>query len=82
MNDFEVGMDELTGPANLRAYLAEFLGTTLFLAVAAGAVLLVMYELGRMVFAQRDHPPDRRMLVAGFLFGLMVMYATGLLIVT
>jgi len=40
MNDFEVGMEDLTTPANLRAYAAEFMGTMLFVLMGTTAVIV------------------------------------------
>jgi ZIP family zinc transporter len=54
--------------------------TTFFLAVGAGAIAQVVYELGRL-FARRAgsglHAPLN---AAGLLVGLLIMYATGLLV--
>ena len=41
MNGFQLGLDELTTPANLRAYAAELIGTMFFLVLATGAVIAI-----------------------------------------
>jgi zinc transporter ZupT len=54
--------------------------TTLFLAVGAGAIAQVVYELGRL-FARRSGAGFLGPLnVAGLLSGMLIMYATGLLV--
>ncbi len=71
-------------PTVLGAWLGGFTyspaWTTLFLAVGAGAIAQVVYELGRL-FARRAgaglHAPLN---VAGLLVGMLIMYATGLLV--
>ncbi len=40
MNDFEMGMEDLTTPANLRAYAAEFMGTLLFVLMGTASVIV------------------------------------------
>ena len=55
---------------------------TFFFAVGAGAILQVIYEVGRLIL---DRESGRSWAssynVAGFLMGLAIMYATGLLVV-
>ena len=54
--------------------------TTLFLAIGAGAIAQVVYELGRL-FARRAGTDLRTPLnVAGLMMGMVIMYATGLLV--
>ena len=54
--------------------------TTLFLAVGAGAIAQVVYELGRL-FARRSGAALQAPLnVAGVLAGMVIMYLTGLLV--
>jgi zinc transporter, ZIP family len=54
--------------------------TTLFLAVGAGAIAQVVYELGRL-FARRSGAALQAPLnVAGVLTGMLIMYLTGLLV--
>lgn len=53
---------------------------TLFLAVGAGAIFQVVYELGRMMIRQASDEVATLTNVAGFVTGLLVMYGTGLLV--
>jgi ZIP family zinc transporter len=53
---------------------------TLFLAVGAGAIFQVVYELGRMMVRQASDEVATLTNVAGFVTGLLVMYGTGLLV--
>lgn len=54
----------------------------LFLAIGAGAILQVIYELF-LIFARQDQPALASAYnVSGFLLGLGIMYGTGLLVVT
>ena len=58
----------------------EILSTTLFFAVGAGAIVLVVYELWRL-FARRSPGGLLAPLnAAGVLLGMVVMYLTGLLV--
>ena len=41
MNEEMLGMEELTTPKNIRAYIAEFIGTMLFVLIGTGAVIVV-----------------------------------------
>ena len=41
MNGFQLGLDEVGSPANLRAYLAELIGTMLFVVLATGTAIAV-----------------------------------------
>ncbi len=50
---------------------------TLFLAVGAGAIFQVVYEIVRLMGAERAAAGHR---VAGFVAGLLLMYLTGLLV--
>ena len=50
---------------------------TLFLAVGAGAIFQVVYDVARLMAGERP-PPGYR--IAGFVAGLLVMYLTGLLV--
>ena len=56
--------------------------TTFFFAVGAGAIVQVIYEVGRLIL---DRESSRNWAssynVVGFLMGLAIMYATGLLVV-
>lgn len=53
---------------------------TLFLAVGAGAIFQVVYELARMVARQAGDDPMTATNLAGFACGLLVMYLTGLFV--
>jgi ZIP family zinc transporter len=53
---------------------------TLFLAVGAGAIFQVVYELARMMVRQGGDELATVTNVAGFVCGLLVMYATALLV--
>ena len=52
---------------------------TLFLAVGAGAIFQVVYELVKMMIAD-GRTPAFGYQVAGFAAGLLVMYLTGLFV--
>ena len=71
-------------PTVLGAWIGGFtyspVWTTLFFAVGAGAIVLVVYELWRL-FARRSPGGLLAPLnAAGVLVGMLVMYATGLLV--
>lgn len=75
------------GPAILGTWIAGFaysnLLTTLFLAVGAGAILQVIYEVGRMILKDSDRikqPALSGTNLAGLTVGIAIMYATGLLV--
>jgi ZIP family zinc transporter len=53
---------------------------TLFLAAGAGAIFQVVYELVRMMVRQGGDEPATVTNVTGFVCGLLVMYATALLV--
>jgi zinc transporter ZupT len=53
--------------------------TTLFFAIGAGAIAQVVYELWRL-FARREAGLSSPLNAAGLVTGLLIMYATGLLI--
>lgn len=55
---------------------------TLFLAVGAGAILQVVYEIVQLFSRQHAGGLVSAHNLSGFLAGLMIMYGTGLLIVT
>lgn len=46
MNGFQLGLDEVGSPANLRAYLAEMIGTMLFVVLATGTAIAVSVAAG------------------------------------
>jgi zinc transporter ZupT len=54
--------------------------TTLFLAVGAGAIAQVVYELGRLFARRAGAGLSAPLNVAGLLTGMIIMYATGLLV--
>mgnify|MGYP000035336998 FL=1 len=71
-------------PTILGAWFGGFVyspvAATVFLAIGAGAIFQVVYELGRMM---AQHAQDELMTatnVAGFVMGLAVMYLTGLFV--
>jgi zinc transporter ZupT len=71
-------------PTVLGAWLGGFTyspaWTTFFLAIGAGAIAQVVYELWRL-FARRAGAGLLAPLnVAGLLIGMVIMYATGLLV--
>ncbi|HET6837939.1 MAG TPA: hypothetical protein VFH24_07825, partial [Gemmatimonadales bacterium] len=80
-----VGLGVLAGiPTILGAWIGGFTyspaWTTLFLAIGAGAIAQVVFELSRL-FARREsgglHTPLN---AAGLMAGMLIMYATGLLV--
>jgi zinc transporter ZupT len=54
---------------------------TLFLAVGAGSIFQVVYELARMVARQAGDEMATATNLAGFCCGLLIMYVTGLFVV-
>jgi zinc transporter ZupT len=54
--------------------------TTFFLAVGAGAIAQVVYELGRLFARRAGAGLQAPLNVAGLLTGMLIMYATGLLV--
>jgi zinc transporter ZupT len=53
---------------------------TLFLAVGAGAIFQVVYELVKMTVRQAGDELVTAMNLAGFVAGLLIMYVTGLFV--
>jgi hypothetical protein len=47
----------------------------------AGAIFLVIYQIGRLILRDTVSRTDTRDLAAGLIAGLAIMYLTGLLIV-
>lgn len=79
------GLGLLAGaPTILGAWLGGFgtspLWATLFLAIGAGAVAQVVFQLVRMFRRDPDRGLTSPLNAAGVLLGLVVMYATGLLV--
>jgi zinc transporter, ZIP family len=54
--------------------------TTLFLAIGAGAIAQVVYELWRLFARRAEGGLTAPLNVAGLMAGMMIMYATGLLV--
>jgi ZIP family zinc transporter len=71
-------------PTVLGAWLGGFTyspaWTTLFLAVGAGAIAQVVYELWRLFSRRTDVSLGTPLNAAGLLTGVLIMYATGLLV--
>ena len=71
-------------PAILGAWIGGFLANdvlgVLFFAVAAGAALQVVVEVGRYVARRAPGGLTSGYAVGGFLAGLAIMYVTGLLV--
>jgi zinc transporter, ZIP family len=71
-------------PTILGAWLGGFtyspIGTTLFLAVGAGAIAQVVYELWRLLSRRGAAHQYAPLNTAGLFVGLLLMYATGLLV--
>jgi zinc transporter ZupT len=71
-------------PTVLGAWIGGFtyspLWTTLFFAIGAGAIVQVVIELGRMLSRGENAGITRPLNAAGLFAGLMIMYATGLVI--
>ena len=53
---------------------------TIFLAIGAGAIFQVVYELGRLTVRQAGDELITATNFAGFLAGLLIMYVTGLFV--
>ncbi len=71
-------------PTVLGAWIGGFtyspLWTTLFFAIGAGAIVQVVIELGRMLSRGENAGITRPLNATGLFAGLMIMYATGLVI--
>lgn len=72
-------------PTILGAWIGGFtyspLFSTLFLAIGAGAILQVVWEIGRLVIRESEESAATVTNAAGLLLGLVVMYGTALLVV-
>lgn len=75
------------GPAILGTWIAGFayssLLATIFLAIGAGAILQVIYEVGKLTLkdsARAKTPALSAMNLGGLAVGIAIMYATGLLV--
>jgi zinc transporter, ZIP family len=71
-------------PTVLGAWLGGFTyspaGTAFFLAVGAGAIAQVVYELWRLFARRSESGLNAPLNVAGLITGMVIMYATGLLV--
>jgi zinc transporter, ZIP family len=71
-------------PTVLGAWLGGFTyspaWTTFFLAVGAGAIAQVVYELARLFARRSGDGLSAPLNIAGLLMGMVIMYATGLLV--
>jgi hypothetical protein len=54
--------------------------TTLFFSVGVGAIIAVVYELYRLFHRRSSAGLTMPLNSAGFLAGMLIMYATGLLV--
>jgi ZIP family zinc transporter len=74
------------GPAIVGAWIGGFvfdpLWAAIFFAVGAGAILQVIYEIGRLVVVEAEGPAGiwRGELLAGAALGIIIMYATALIV--
>ena len=73
MNGFQLGLDEISSPANLRAYLAEMIGTMLFVVLGTGTAIAVSATAGGIV-------PDQGLSTAG-LVAIAVAHGLGIAVV-
>ena len=71
-------------PTVIGAWIGGFtyspLWTTLFFAIGAGAIAAVVYELWRLFSRRANVGLTAPLNVTGFLLGMVIMYATGLLV--
>jgi zinc transporter ZupT len=71
-------------PTVLGAWIGGFtyspVWTTLFFAVGVGAIVQVVWVLGRMLTAREAGALQQPLNAAGLFAGLLIMYATGLLV--
>jgi ZIP family zinc transporter len=71
-------------PTVIGAWVGGFtyspLWTTLFFAIGSGAIATVVYELWRLFGRRATGGLTAPLNVAGFLLGMVIMYATGLLV--
>ena len=75
------------GPAILGVWIGGFvynhLAAAVFLALGAGAIAQVVYEVGRLLFRQSREdgtPPLGWPVMGGFVVGVAIMYVTALLV--
>ncbi|MFQ5946090.1 MAG: ZIP family metal transporter [Anaerolineae bacterium] len=72
------------GPTIAGAWIGGFtyspIWSTFFLALGAGAIFQVVYEIGKLMRQQSDDRASRLFNAAGLMAGLVIMYVTGLLV--
>ena len=72
------------GPTIVGTWIGGFsyspIWATFFLALGAGAIFQVVYEIGKLMRQQSDDGASRLLNVAGLMAGLVIMYVTGLLV--
>ncbi len=72
------------GPTIVGTWIGGFsyspIWATFFLALGAGAIFQVVYEIGKLMRQQSDDRASRLLNVAGLMAGLVIMYVTGLLV--
>jgi ZIP family zinc transporter len=72
------------GPTVIGTWIGGFIYSpvwaTLFLAIGAGAIFQVVYELGRMLVRDMASPRLQLAHYAGLVVGIAIMYLTGLLV--
>ena len=72
------------GPTIFGAWLGGFVYSpifaTIFMAIGAGAIFQVVYELGRLTVRQAGDELITATNLAGFMAGLLIMYVTGLFV--
>ncbi|MCZ6530952.1 MAG: ZIP family metal transporter [Chloroflexi bacterium] len=72
------------GPTIVGTWIGGFsyspIWATFFLALGAGAIFQVVYEIGKLMRQQSDDTASRLLNVAGLMAGLVIMYVTGLLV--
>lgn len=56
--------------------------STLFLAMGAGAILQVIYQIGKLMLKDSGEKEFGYFVAGGLISGLVIMYLTGLLVVT
>ena len=72
------------GPTIVGTWIGGFsyspIWATFFLALGAGAIFQVVYQIGKLMRQQSDDTASRLLNVAGLMAGLVIMYVTGLLV--
>ena len=56
--------------------------STLFLAMGAGAIFQVIYQIGKLMLKDSGEKKFASLAAGGLIAGLVIMYLTGLLVVT